>query len=131
MNFYVLINSAIYVLAWNLVFFFGSEVPTLVIGWSFLLFAPLFFISEVSRGKDDRWFYRSFKDNPYDRFLIVISVLTGIVGGALSWIVDLMKGHDLYTMIAFGIFTVLNAILVAAIQFALYVKLKRREGNGF
>lgn len=130
MNFYVLVNSFFYFLIWNALFIPNTDNYTLVICMSFLLLSPAPIVREFSQStKDDRWLYRGFKGHPYDRALIIVAVATGLLGGAGAWGMELIKDNDLFTAAALIGSTILNAILVAVIQFVLFVKLKRSEGK--
>lgn len=130
MNFYILINSSIYWMAWNAWLMPQSEVPSLVFGWSLLLFTPLLIISEFSRNaKVDKWLYRSFKSHVYDRLMVSASSGTGVIGVGLCFVFGLFIQGDWIIFCLVGI-TILNAVGLAGTQFFLYMRLLKTMRDG-
>jgi hypothetical protein len=130
MNFYILINSIIYFLGWNLYFLPKSEVPSLVLGWSLLLFAPLFIISELSKNSNiDKCFYRSFRGHRFDRLMIVCSVFSGVVGLLSAFVFGAQIFEGLFVHGLVGLI-ILNTLFVGGLQFLLYSRLLKQQKAG-
>jgi len=128
MNLYILINSAAYVVVWNVAFIVGSEVKSLVLAASLLLFSPLFLLSELGRGKEDKWIYRSFKKTKYDAILLWVASITGALGGLSSIVCKHFQGGLFFIFWLIGL-TVINALVLGLMQLVFFQRLKAADAR--
>lgn len=131
MSIYILLNSLVYVISWNLLIFltYGKYSLTALLISIVAFFLPAALVGMLSDdGNIEHLFKRSLRSYAREKLFIIFSILSAMPCSLLVLYFGIKAQPNLGTLIS-GVSLCVNAMLVAFVQFIIFMKLNKSEGE--